>query len=202
MLSAIGLAVGERRHGSRGPGRRRDQRGAAVIFWALRRVITWAGLALLVYLVVFFRLMTPPDKSAPAPAASAPIAAPVRAIPNSLVFRANNQGHVVLDAAVNGAPVRFLVDTGATFVVLTLSDAAAAGLGSHDLVFSMRTSTANGTSRAAPVRLRELRIGQLAVEEVQAAVVENLGISLLGQSFLTRLDGYEMRDGVLTLNWN
>jgi len=107
----------------------------------------------------------------------------------------------VVDAFVNGAPVRFLVDTGATLVVLTLKDAAAAGLGRNDLVFSMSTSTANGVARAAPVRLRELRINQLSVNDVSAAVVENLNISLLGQSFLTQLDGYEMRDGVLTLSY-
>ena len=86
-------------------------------------------------------------------------------------------------------------------VVLTMKDAAAAGLGRGDLEFSMRTSTANGTARAAPVKLREVRLGQLSIDEVPAAVAENLGISLLGQSFLTRLDSYEMRDGVLTLSY-
>jgi hypothetical protein len=40
------------------------------------------------------------------------------------------------------------------------------------------------------------------MSDVQAMVIENLGVSLLGQSFLTRLDGYEMRDGVLTITWN
>ncbi len=122
-------------------------------------------------------------------------------MPNSLVFPADRQGHVVLDGEVNGAPVRFLVDTGATMVVLTLRDAAAAGYGHSDLDFSIRTSTANGVARAAPVRLREVRVGQLSIDDVPAVVAENLGISLLGQSFLTRLDSYEMRDGVLTLNY-
>src|ERR1019366_8256282 len=107
----------------------------------------------------------------------------------------------VLDGVVNGAPVRFLVDTGATFVALSLGDAAAAGFGRGDLVFRGTASTANGLARAAPVRLRELRIGQFAVDDVPAVVMDNLGISLLGQSFLNRLDSYEMRDGVLSLNW-
>jgi len=138
----------------------------------------------------------------PPPAASAPTSEAARgAVPNSLVFHANKQGHVVLDGVVNGAPVRFLVDTGATMLVLTLRDAAAAGFGPGGLVFSLRTSTANGVARAAPVRLREVRIGQFSADEVPAAVAENLDISLLGQSFLTRLDSYEMRDGVLTLNY-
>ena len=123
------------------------------------------------------------------------------AVADAQEFNADPQGHVLVDAFVNDAPVRFLVDTGATMVVLTLKDAAVAGLSRDDLVFSMRTSTANGVARAAPVRLRELRIDQLQVADVDATVVENLSISLLGQSFLTRIDGYEMRDGVLTLSY-
>ncbi|MGC2415103.1 MAG: TIGR02281 family clan AA aspartic protease [Stellaceae bacterium] len=172
-----------------------------MIGWALRQLVIWVGLALLVF-AVSDRLLPQPTLTSPTPVASAPEPAQTRgAVPNSLVFRANPHGHVVVEAAVNGAPVKFLVDTGATMVVLTLKDAAAAGLSGSDLVFSMRTSTANGVARAAPVRLRELRIDQLMVRDVAAAVVENLNISLLGQSFLTRLDGYEMRDGVLTLSY-
>jgi aspartyl protease family protein len=172
-----------------------------MIGWALRQLILWGGLALL-FFVVGTRLLPRPADTPPAPTAASSEPVQTRgAMPNSLVFRANAQGHVVVEAAVNGVPVRFLVDTGATMVVLTLKDAAAAGLSGSDLVFSMRTSTANGVARAAPVRLRELRIDQLMVRDVAAAVVENLNISLLGQSFLTRLDGYEMRDGVLTLSY-
>jgi len=106
-----------------------------------------------------------------------------------------------LDAAVNGANVRFMVDTGATPVALTMRDAMAAGISRHELVFNRRMSTANGTTLAAAVKLRELRVGQLSVTDVPAVVHENLQMSLLGQSFLTRLDSYEMRDGVLTLNY-
>ena len=53
----------------------------------------------------------------------------------------------------------------------------------------------------ARVTLREIRIGQLSIYDVPAAVLENLNISLLGMSFLTRLQGYEMRDGRLTISW-
>jgi aspartyl protease family protein len=172
-----------------------------MIGWALRQLVIWSALGLLFYAFVGHRLLTP-NPTAPVSAASAPAATSRQAqgaVPNSLIYHANKQGHVVLDGVVNGAPVRFLVDTGATMVVLTTRDAAAAGVG--NLVFSMRTSTANGIARAAPVRLREVRLGQLSIDDVSAAVVENLNISLLGQSFLTRLDGYEMRDGVLTLNY-
>lgn len=175
-----------------------------MIGWAMRQLAIWGGIGLLLYGFVANRVPTPQTAPAAPPAAPAPATAastPARGSPNSLVFRAGSTGHVVIDGNVNGSPVRFLVDTGATMVVLTMRDAATAGLRASDLDFTMRTSTANGVARAAPVVLREVRIGQLSVGEVPAAVVENLNISLLGQSFLTRLDGYEMRDGVLTLNY-
>ena len=171
-----------------------------MIGWALRQAMIWGGVALLLFVVG--NRLAPPSARPSAPESSTQTPQPSRgAVPNALVFRANPQGHVLVDAWVNGAPVRFLVDTGATMVVLTQKDAAAAGFGHDDLVFSMRTSTANGVARAAPIRLRELRVDQLLVSDVTAAVAENLNISLLGQSFLTRLDGYEMRDGVLTLSY-
>jgi len=172
-----------------------------MIGWALRQLVIWGGVALLLF-AVGHRLAAPPGAPEPAPAASTPTPEEARgAVSNSLVFHADPQGHVVLEASVNGAPVKFLVDTGATTVTLTLRDAAAAGLSGSDLVFSQRTMTANGVGRVAPVRLRELRIDQLVVDDVAAAVDEHLSISLLGQSFLTRLDGYEMRNGVLTLSY-
>jgi clan AA aspartic protease (TIGR02281 family) len=53
----------------------------------------------------------------------------------------------------------------------------------------------------AQVKLREVRIGQLSIYDVPSAVLENLNISLLGMSFLGRLQSYEMRDGKLTISW-
>ena len=171
-----------------------------MIRWALRQLALWGALALLLYAVVDHGLpVRPAAPIAPPPRQTA---APARvAVPNTLVFQADREGHVVLNAEVNGAPVRVLVDTGATMVVLTMQDAAAAGLDPDSLTFSMPTSTANGFARGARVRLREIRIGQLELDIVPAAVVEHIGISLLGQSFLTRLNGYEMHDGRLTLSY-
>jgi predicted aspartyl protease len=60
------------------------------------------------------------------------------------------RGHVALIALVNGVPVRFLVDTGASRVTLTLDDARAVGIGGSELVYSQRSQTANGLARWRP----------------------------------------------------
>jgi aspartyl protease family protein len=117
------------------------------------------------------------------------------------VYRAGPNGHFVLSAEVNGAPVRFLVDTGASLVFLTPEDARAAGLGPRELDYTQRVVTGNGTVRAAPVVLREVNIGDLSLDNVRAAVLENLGQSVLGMSFLDRLKGFEMHQGSLTIDW-
>src|SRR5438034_5225685 len=138
-----------------------------MIGWAVRQLMIWGGVGLVLYAFVANRVPTRETAPAAAPVVSTP-AAPApqarAAYINSQVFRAGSAGHVVIDANVNGAPVKFLVDTGATMVVLTKHDAAAAGL--NNLEFTMRTSTANGVARAAPATLREVRIRDLAAEDV------------------------------------
>lgn len=168
--------------------------------WAMRQAVIWVGLGLALY-VGINRLGPLLHPDAPPPDAAVATAPERDVATDELVFRANRQGHVFVDADVEGTSVHFLVDTGATMVVLTTQDAAAAGITPGDLAFDMRTQTANGVARVASVTLREVRIGQLTVRDVPAWVAENLSISLLGQSFLTRINGYEMRDGVLTLKY-
>jgi aspartyl protease family protein len=178
-----------------------------MIGWALRWVIVWCAVAFACAAVLKGGIRLPlPSPARPDivagianPAATGPDAA-VAAV-NTLVYPVDARGHVVLDAVVNGAPVRFLVDTGASLVTLTPADARAAGLNPDQLAFNERASTANGIVRMAPVTLREIRLGQLAVGEVRAAVIENLNVSLLGVSFLNRLRSYDMRDGRLTITW-
>jgi aspartyl protease family protein len=175
-----------------------------VIGWALRWVLLCCGLVLLgVGLLdrgaaLLQGIASPPrpegQVAMPAPSVSAPPS-------NTMVYTANERGHVVLEAAVNGAPVRMLVDTGASLVTLTPVDARAAGFNPASLAFSGRVNTANGTARMAPVTLREIRIGQLSVYDVPASVLEHLDVSLLGMSLLRRLQGYEMRDDKLTITW-
>jgi len=176
-----------------------ESTGSAV-WWALRRVLLWGGLCLVVSLAVGNRLVGvwhSAEAPAPPPASASPSTPP-----NTLVYRADKSGHVYLTAEVNGTPIRFMVDTGATTVALSRAAAAAAGISTGELKFNVTSSTANGVTRAAYVKLRELRLDQLTVYDVPAIVLQNLpGVALLGMSFLTKLQSYEMRDGVLTITY-
>jgi clan AA aspartic protease (TIGR02281 family) len=118
------------------------------------------------------------------------------------VVAAGSHGHFVIEAVVDGVPLTFLLDTGASDIVLTLDDARQLGFLPQTLEFSQRFRTANGEVRGAPVRLRELRIGQFSLYNLDASVNEApLAISLLGMRFLDRLNGYQVEDGRLILRW-
>jgi clan AA aspartic protease (TIGR02281 family) len=111
-------------------------------------------------------------------------------------------GHYVVEAMVNGAPLTFLVDTGASDIVLTMADAERLGLHPGSLNFTQRFATANGEVRGAPVVLREIRVGQFSLFDVPASVNEApLRVSLLGMSFLQKLNGYGVENGRLILRW-
>ena len=118
------------------------------------------------------------------------------------VVDAGPDGHYLIEAMVNGEPVEFLVDTGASDIVLTIDDAERLGLQPATLRYTQRFATANGEVRGAPVVLRELRIGQFSLFDVPASVNEApLRVSLLGMNFLEQLNGYEVDDGRLILRW-
>jgi aspartyl protease family protein len=137
-------------------------------------------------------------------AASGSVRAPTILRPSTthtLVYRADSRGHFLITAEVNGTPIRLLVDTGASLVFLTQQDARAIGISQSELAFDRTVETGNGPAQAAPVLLREIRIAQLSLDNVRAAVIENLGQSVLGMSFLDRLKGFSMREGALTIDW-
>jgi aspartyl protease family protein len=118
----------------------------------------------------------------------------------TVTFQAGNDGHFRVEAMVDGTSLRFLVDTGASDVVLSPTDARRLGFDLDRLAFSRFYATANGQVRGAPVRLREVKVGPILVSDVRASVNEaDMGSSLLGMSFLGRLEYYEFRAGTLTL---
>ncbi|MGH7030676.1 MAG: retropepsin-like aspartic protease family protein [Stellaceae bacterium] len=173
-----------------------------MIGWALRWVLVWCGAIEVCVAMIDHDKWLPPPGAATSEIAQRAAAEPQSgAAFNMLVYPADRAGHVIINAVVNGAPMRMLVDTGASLVTLTPADARAVGINPGELAFNRRASTANGVVRMAPVTLREIRIGQLSIGEVRAAVIEHLDVSLLGMSFLSRLRSCEMRDGKLTITW-
>ncbi|MEQ8228627.1 MAG: TIGR02281 family clan AA aspartic protease [Rhodospirillales bacterium] len=119
----------------------------------------------------------------------------------SVTIRAGDHGHFVAEARVNGVAIRFLVDTGASEVVLSPRDAERLGFDLDKLAFNRTYQTANGTVTGAPVRLEEIRIGSITVKDVRASVNgAEMKRSLLGMSYLGRLGGYRVEDDRLTLS--
>ena len=181
----------------------------SVLGWAVRQVVIWSivaglGFAAYTYRDVLFGPQAPEEsqeqRTAKQTAKGSRKASPPAS--RALTIRASAGGHFVVEADVDGADIRFMVDTGATEVVLTPEDAARIGFDLRARHFTRQFNTAGGVVRAAPVTLRRLRIGQLVLRDVEAWVNEApLFVSLLGMSFLKRLDGYEVEDGKLILYW-
>ncbi|HUS55694.1 MAG TPA: TIGR02281 family clan AA aspartic protease [Thermohalobaculum sp.] len=98
-------------------------------------------------------------------------------------------GHYRAEAEVNGVGLRLIVDTGASMVLIPYEQAAALGININTLDYSMPVTTANGRSSVAPVQLSSIRIGQIAVFDIAAAVAQpgRLKTGLLGMSFLDKL---------------
>jgi aspartyl protease family protein len=104
-----------------------------------------------------------------------------------IALRRGQDGHFVATLEVNGQPVRFLVDTGATSLVLTRRDASRAGIDPDGLIYSVPTMTANGSVFSAPTRIGSLRFGPFADRDVEAMVSGGeLAVSLLGMGYLDR----------------
>jgi len=110
-----------------------------------------------------------------------------------IVMTADNQGHFYVTGSVNGAAVRFMVDTGATMVSLGASDARRIGLDFNRGQKAM-TQTANGQTLVSKVKLDTVRIGDVTLHNVDALIHQNeMPMALLGMSFLNRME--MQRDG-------
>ena len=109
-------------------------------------------------------------------------------------------GHYHLTVELDGTPVRFLVDTGASLMVLTREDAARAGIDPDELIYTGRAMTANGEVRIAPARVGEVRLGEIVDRDVRVSVSGGeMPASLLGMSYLDRFGRISIEDGRLIL---
>ena len=110
-------------------------------------------------------------------------------------------GHYYLPMLVNGTAVTFLVDTGASQIVLSDKDATRAGIDTAQLSYIGRAATANGVVRTAPVRLDSLTLGPITDRNVPVSITEGeLHQSLLGMEYLHRFSNIQFADGRLILS--
>lgn len=120
---------------------------------------------------------------------------------NSVEVPRAYDGHYYLPVLVNGELITFLVDTGASQIVLNARDAKRVGIDPDQLNYFGRALTANGEVRTAPVRLETLTIGPITDQNVSAWVNEGeLDKSLLGMEYLHRFSSIQFADGKLILS--
>lgn len=156
--------------------------------------------ALLVVTVIgiVIGLALPGAKRAPVAAAPAAAAAPVDQPQPTVLDRADN-GHFFTVADVNGEPIKFVVDTGATEVALTQDDARRAGIKFDPSQFDVVGTGAGGAIRGQVVELEDVVLDGKRVSGIHALVLDGLTISLLGQNYLRRLDNVSISGDKMTL---
>jgi aspartyl protease family protein len=125
---------------------------------------------------------------------------PVATGAREMVVTAADDGGFYVMGKVNGQVVRFLVDTGASDTVLSPADAQRAGIDTGVLTFDYRSETANGTGYGARIVVDSLSVGSVTLADLPVMVNQaDMSSSLLGMSFLHRLESFQVRDGKLYL---
>ncbi len=146
----------------------------------------------------------------PTPAEEAPVKTvrtPARATPAAASagwggetrLRPAPNGHFFATAQVNGQPIRFIVDTGATTVALTVDDARRAGIAVDPSRFEVVGTGASGPVRGHPVTIQTISLDGKEARSLNGAVLEGLEVSLLGQTFLSRFDEVRISGGEMIL---
>jgi aspartyl protease family protein len=169
-----------------------------------------AALALVILVGAGLGMLLPASPSQPAvaePAAQVAVAAPAspRAAKKPTPWRPETRlkprpnGHFYTTALVNGQPVEFIVDTGATTIALTIDDARRIGIGVNPSAFTEVGMGAGGPVRGQEVMLNSVSVDGREVVSLPGVVLEGLQDSLLGQSYLSRLGEVTMSGGVMIL---
>lgn len=166
---------------------------------ALRALIIWAGLALLLVLAYSyrddFRRLYHRVSSELSPGTSQSGQGFVR-------IKAARDGHFYTRATLNGATIRLLIDTGATSTVLSQAAARKAGINVDKLTFPLTLNTANGPVKAAVVKINRFALGDAILRDDRVLVTARPGdsVSVLGMRTLNRFYGYSVRNGVMTIH--
>lgn len=163
----------------------------------LARIVVAASLAVFVATQAPAMLASGKEPSA---ALSQPISSTSR-LANDATLMVGRDGHFAAKFVINGRPVAGVIDTGATFVALSETDAQDIGINSDDLVYDHTVATAAGDIKAARVTLASLTVGNVSLKDVDALVVRNgaLPTALIGMSFLGRLSSYAVAGDVMRL---
>jgi aspartyl protease family protein len=120
-----------------------------------------------------------------------------------LVIARNQDGHFYLDATTtDNHKIKFLIDTGATDIAITKNDAIKLGFNLSNLKYTKQYNTANGTSFAAPVRIKQLTIGKKTFYNLEAHISSGgLDISLLGMSLIGEFKNFKITNDLLIMHY-
>lgn len=117
-----------------------------------------------------------------------------------IIIPKQRDGHFHLKLSINGKPIEFLVDTGASEIVLNQKDAQTLGFDAETLDYWAYANTANGKVRLAPVRLGSIILGGYKDKNVKATVNEgSMPTSLLGMSYLNKFSAIEIKQNQMIL---
>jgi aspartyl protease family protein len=152
-------------------------------------------------------VIAPSSANAPLPTASPVeikplVSAPVQPqrVAHGVALARGENGHFFAQGDVDGAPVRFMVDTGASVIALTAEDAQKLGQTWYPNELQMVGRGVNGDVIGKPIMLARVRIGDMEVTNVRAIIVpEGLDVSLLGQSFLSKIPNVNISGDRMTL---
>lgn len=113
----------------------------------------------------------------------------------------SRDGHYWVTLDVNGTPVRFVVDTGASHISLSYQDAEAAGLDPAGLNYDRIFKTAGGVSRKAMINLDRISLESIQIFNISASVSQrgHMDVSLLGMNFLNKLSGFNVENREMIL---
>lgn len=166
----------------------------------LKQFMGWAGIALIAIILYSFRYEFKTVKNRVL----------VELFPSSVVKISDNQisiaisddGHFYMNININNVPIKFLIDTGASNIILNLNDAKRVGINVNNLNYIRAYNTANGKVMGAIVNLANVEISGIVFKDVTATVNNSsMNISLLGMSFLNRFKKYEFYQDKLILTY-
>ncbi len=119
---------------------------------------------------------------------------------NKVILTKDLDGHFHVKGQIDDKPVKFMIDTGASNIVLNRQAAERIGINLKELNFNQITKTANGTGSMASIRLKKIAIGNIILYDIPATVnSSNMDESLLGMDFLNHLSSFSVSKDKLIL---